>query len=173
MFDLQFKIGTFDVDRDLPLLERTDDARLTNTTSANLQAFRARGGKLIVVHGWSDGADPAVLSVQYFDSVVSAMRRDIVDQFFRLYMVPGVYHNVARGPGPTAFPGPMLSALVAWVEHNVAPDAVVASTYTVDGDPSSGVVRTRPLCPYAQVAQFRGTGNIDDAANFACGTPQN
>jgi feruloyl esterase len=145
---------------------------LTNTTNPNLNAFHDRGGKLIVVHGWNDGADPALLSVKYFDGVVSTMGRTTVDQFFRLYMAPGVHHNAARGPGPTAFPGPMLKALETWVENHTTPDAVVASTYKVDGDPSSGIVRSRPLCPYPQIARYRGTGDINDAANFACTRPE-
>jgi feruloyl esterase len=172
MFDVRFKVDTFDFDRDLAALERTEDAKLTNTTSPNLKAFKDRGGKLIIVHGWNDGADPALLSVKYFDSVVSTMGRNTVDRFFRLYMVPGVYHNASRGPGPTAFPGPMQRALEAWVENDAPPEAIVASTYNVDGDPSSGVVRTRPWCPYPQIAGYRGEGNIDDAANFVCRTPE-
>jgi hypothetical protein len=124
--------------------------------------------KLIIVHGWSDGADPAMASVQYYGSVVSTMGQNAVDQFFRLYMVPGVYHNASRGPGPTAFPGPMLKALERWVEDKVAPTAVTAASYNVDGDPSSGIVRTRPLCPYPAVAVYRGTGSRDEARNFVC-----
>ena len=123
------------------------------------------------MHGWSDGADPALLSVKYFESVVSTMGQRAVDQFVRLYMMPDVYHNVSRGPGPTAFPGPMLQALEAWVENKTSPDAVMAVKYRIDGDPSSGIVRTRPLCRYPQVAQYRGAGSLDDAASFVCRTP--
>jgi len=55
--------------------------------------------------------------------------------------------------------------------NEVAPDAVIATKYKTDGDPSSGIVRTRPLCPFPQVARYRGTDNIDDAASFICRIP--
>ena len=171
MFDTRFNVNTFDFDRDLEALESTEDAKLTNTTNPNLKELKDRGGKLIIVHGWSDGADPAMLSVKYYDSVISAMGRKAVDQFFRLYMMPDVHHNASRGPGPTAFPEPMLTALEEWVENKMAPEAVIATKYKIDGDPASGIARTRPLCPYPQVAIYKGNGSVDDAANFACKLP--
>jgi hypothetical protein len=49
------------------------------------------------------------------------------------------------------------------VEHGIKPDQIVASHRT------AGVVdRTRPLCPYPQVARYIGSGSIDDSANFQC-----
>jgi feruloyl esterase len=45
---------------------------------------------------------------------------------------------------------------------------VIATKFTKNGDPSSGVARTRPLCPFPQVAKYKGSGSIDDAANFSC-----
>jgi feruloyl esterase len=172
LFDARFSVNTFDFDRDVEVFERTEDAKLTNTTEPNLKAFKDRGGKLIIVHGWSDGADPAILSVRYYKNVVSTMGLKAVDQFFRLYMVPGVYHNASRGPGPTAFPGPMLKALEGWVEDKLAPNAVIAANDKIDGDPSSGVVRTRPLCPYPAVAMYRGTGSTNEADKFVCKAPK-
>jgi feruloyl esterase len=171
MFDAHFAVNTFNFDRDLQALEKTEDAKLTNANDPNLKPFMDRGGKLIIVHGWSDAADPAMLSVKYYEHVVSVMGADTAAQFFRLYMTPGVYHNASHGPGPTAFPGPMLRALEAWVENKTAPEAVVATTYETDGDPSSGILRTRPLCPYPQVARYRGSGNIDAAASSVCRVP--
>jgi feruloyl esterase len=171
LFDGGFAINTFNFDRDLQRLELTEDAKLTNATDPNLKPFKDRGGKLIIVHGWSDGADPAMLSVRYYDSVVSLMGRAAVDQFFRLYMATDVYHNASRGPGPTAFPEPMLTTLTRWVENKTAPNAVIATKYKTDGDPTSGIVRTRPLCPFPQVAHYRGPGSVDDAASFVCRAP--
>jgi feruloyl esterase len=112
-----------------------------------------------------------MLSVKYYDSVASTMGRKAVDQFFRLYMVPDVYHNASRGPGPTAFPEPMLRVLEEWVEKKNVPQAVIATRYKIDGDPASGIARTRPLCPYPEVAVYKGTGSIDDAVNFSCKLP--
>jgi tannase/feruloyl esterase len=173
LFDGRFSLKTFNFARDVHALLRTEDAKLTNANAPNLKAFNERGGKLIIVHGWSDGADPAMASVRYYDDAVSTMGRNAVEQFFRLYMVPAVYHNAARGPGPTAFPGPMLAALERWVEEAVAPTAVTAVSYKVDGDPSSGIVRTRPLCPYPAVAVYRGPGSTDEAKNFVCNVSTN
>ncbi len=168
MFDGRFRLKTFDFDRDVQGLERSEDARLTNTTEPNLTAFKARGGKLMIVHGWSDGADPAMASVRYYESVVRTMGSKSVEQFFRLYMVPGAYHNPSRGPGPTAFPDPMLKALEEWVENKIAPAAVIAASYKTDGDATSGVARTRPLCPYPTMAIYRGSGSTNEADSFAC-----
>jgi hypothetical protein len=168
MFDTRFNVNRFDFDRDIEALESTEDAKLTNTTNANLKAFKDRGGKLVIVHGWSDSADPAMLSVKYYESVISTMGRNEVDQFLRLYMLADVYHNASRGPGPTAFPEPMLTVLEEWVENKTAPEAVIATSYKIDGDPTGGIARTRPLCPYPEVAAYKGTGSIDDAVNFSC-----
>jgi feruloyl esterase len=57
----------------------------------------------------------------------------------------------------------MIAALEGWVERGVAPTSVLASQVT-----NGATVRTRPLCPYPQVAQWKGSGNTDEAANFAC-----
>jgi feruloyl esterase len=75
-------------------------------------------------------------------------------------MVPGMDH-CGGGDGPDRFDA--LSALDAWVEKNQAPSQMLASR-TRDGK----VDRTRPLCPYPQVAVYSGSGSTDDAKNFAC-----
>jgi hypothetical protein len=85
-------------------------------------------------------------------------------------MAPGVQH-CGSGPGPNIFGGPIVAALEHWAEQGAAPDRIIATKYKTDGDPSSGVARTRPLCPYPQVARFQGSGSIDDAANFVCRAP--
>ncbi len=61
----------------------------------------------------------------------------------------------------------MLSALDEWVEHGAAPSRVIAS------HTSNAIVdRTRPLCPYPQVAKYRGRGSVDQAENFRCAAPE-
>jgi feruloyl esterase len=79
-------------------------------------------------------------------------------------MVPGMAH-CAGGVGPDRH-GPM-TAVIDWVEKGKAPDTILASKVS-DGK----VVRTRPLCPYPQVARYKGQGSIDDAANFSCVAPR-
>ncbi len=144
--------------------------RILNATNPDLTAFEARGGKLILFHGWSDPGIPPLVTVNYYESVVARMGRTDAERFTRLYMVPGMPH-CSGGSGPNTFGTPMLSALDRWVEKGVAPQAIPATKYRTNGDPASGVERTRPLCPYPQVARYKGTGSIDVAANFACRTP--
>ena len=61
-----------------------------------------------------------------------------------------------------------MTALQRWVETGVAPSELVATKYKIEENPDSGVARTRPLCPYPQVATYKGSGSIDDAKNFSC-----
>jgi feruloyl esterase len=93
-------------------------------------------------------------------------------------MVPGMQH-CGGGPGPNVFGTGSVPlgdaqhdagrALERWVEDGVAPDQIIATRFKTGTNPASGVVRTRPLCPYPQVAHWKGTGSTDDAANFVCG----
>jgi len=78
-------------------------------------------------------------------------------------MIPGMNH-CGGGEGPNAFD--KLDVITDWVERGKAPDEIIAS-HTADGK----VDRTRPLCPYPQVAKYKGTGSIDEAVNFACSRP--
>ena len=132
---------------------------LFNATSSDLSAFRANGGKLIQYHGWSDPDITPLNSVNYYESVSKAMPG--ASDFYRLFMVPGMQHCTG-GPGPAKFD--MVGALEQWVEHGTAPEKVIASHVTSSGD----VDRTRPLCPYPQEAQWKGTGSTDQAENFVC-----
>ena len=112
-------------------------------------------------HGWSDPQISAGSSVGYYDSMVQAMggARNVTNNV-RLFMVPGMNH-CGGGPGTTTFD--MLAALETWVEKGTAPAQVPASR-VADGK----VERTRPLCPYPQVATYRGCGSTDEAGNFVC-----
>ena len=144
-------------------------APILNATDPNLRAFRDRGGKLIQYHGWNDQLISPQNSIDYYESVLSlfgsgsrdraATLRD-VQSFYRLFMAPGMAH-CAGGTGPNTFD--MLAALERWVERGVAPDQVIASRLV------GGVAdRIRPLCPYPQVATYKGKGDTNDAANFVC-----
>jgi feruloyl esterase len=139
------------------------DAKLTatfmNATNPNLDAFKAKGGKLIVWHGWSDPLLTALGSINYYEQ---AHRRDAgVRDYFRMFLMPGVLH-CSRGPGPDTVDWP--AAMVDWVENGKAPDQVIARKLAASGT----VSRTRPLCPYPQNAEYMGSGSTDDAANFVC-----
>ncbi len=143
--------------------------KLFNANDPDLTAFRSRGGKLIQYHGWSDPDITPLNSIHYYENVVQTVANGGIHglrdtkTFYRLFMVPGMQH-CSGGPGPTRFN--MIEPLEQWVEHGTAPEKVMASHVT------NGVVdRTRPLCPYPQEAQWKGTGSTDDAANFTCALP--
>jgi Tannase and feruloyl esterase len=160
---------SFNLDNDIKIADAAV-GRTLNATDPNLRAFKNRKGKLILFHGWSDPILPPTGTVDYFENVVAKMGRKDTEGFTRLYMVPGLQHGEG-GPGPNNFRGPMTAALEHWVEQGVAPDKIIATRYKTDGERSSGVARTRPLCPYPQVARYRGSGNIDEAASFVCHVP--
>ena len=142
-------------------------APILNATNPDLRAFRERGGKLLQYHGWNDQLISAQNSIDYYESVLSFFGRggrggrgDNVPNFYRLFMAPGMAH-CSGGTGPNTFD--MQTALEQWIERGVAPDRVVASRAV------NGVVdRVRPLCPYPQVAVYKGSGDTNDAVNFTC-----
>ncbi|HEV7715204.1 MAG TPA: tannase/feruloyl esterase family alpha/beta hydrolase, partial [Steroidobacteraceae bacterium] len=152
-------VATFDPDKDIPALVQRFDADL-GATNADLSAFKARGGKLILYHGWADQLLSPFNSIDYYDSVTKKMGPAQTDSFLRLFMVPGMQH-CAGGPGPNEFDA--VDAVVKWVEHDEAPAQMVARHIT-----AGKIDRTRPLCVYPQVAKYKGAGNTDEAASFAC-----
>jgi hypothetical protein len=150
-------------------------AQALNATEANLVAFKTRGGKLILYHGWNDPAISALNTINYYTDVMNRMRGQEPEAFMRLYMVPGMQH-CGGGPGPDSFglgggakdaQRNVALALEQWVEKGIAPNVIVA-TKNEGADASKGAKMTRPLCPYPQIAKYKGNGNTDDASNFVC-----
>jgi feruloyl esterase len=130
----------------------------------DLRPFKNHGGKLILYHGWSDFGISPEATRRYYESVVETVGgRAATEDFARLFLLPGMGH-CRGGSGPDTFDG--LTPLIDWVERGVAPERIVAAQI-VDGK----VVRTRPLCPYPNVARWTGNGSLDDAANFDCQEP--
>ncbi|PYR37091.1 MAG: hypothetical protein DMF93_18510 [Acidobacteria bacterium] len=152
---------SFDLDADL---DKIETARATlDATNPDLSRFKARGGKMVSYFGWADPALNPMMGVRYFERVAQQTGPSTAD-FYRLFMVPGMFH-CSGGIGTSTFDA--LTPLVEWVEKGTAPQTIAASR-VVDGK----VVRTRPLCPYPQVARYKGNGSIDDAASFACATAE-
>jgi feruloyl esterase len=151
---------TFDFDRDISLLDAW--GQQANATDPDLSEFRAGGGKVIMTYGWADSILQPMAGVNYYERAVAENGPGTSD-FFRLFMVPGMAH-CGGGIGPDRHDA--VTAIVNWVEADRAPDSMVASKVVDDK-----VVRTRPLCPYPQVARHSGQGSIDDAANFRCVAP--
>jgi hypothetical protein len=152
-------------------------AQIFNAMDPNLKAFKDRGGKLLLYHGWSDAAIAPTNTIHYYESVTAKMGRKQASEFVELFMVPGMQH-CGGGPGPNDFGAQSLAAetdhnmiksLEQWVEKGTAPAKIIATKYKADGNPASGVARTRPLCPYPMVAKYSGSGSVDEASNFSCG----
>lgn len=174
--------SAFNFDSDMEFADAKAE-HTANATRADLRRFRQRnaGGKIIMWHGWEDPAISALSAVAYYQDVV----RENADagEFFRLFMVPGMLH-CGGGPGPNAFGQSLpqatplsnapahdiLSALERWVEHGIAPDRIVAVKYLNNQPPQ--IQRTRPLCPYPEIAVYKGSGSTDNAANFRCQEPR-
>jgi len=176
--DASWDYRTFQLDRDAKI---ADDrfARTLNATDPDLKRFRDRGGKLILYHGWSDAAISPLNSINYFRSVQAKLGAKSTEGFVRLYLAPGMQH-CGGGPGPSSFGQAQVEgdrqhsvtkALEGWVENRQAPAQIIATKFKVDNNPATGAIRTRPLCPYPQVAKYNGSGSTDDAANFACAMP--
>jgi feruloyl esterase len=145
---------------------------LVSVTNPNLVGFGDRGGKLLMYYGWADQGVNPLEGIEYYESVMHEMGADVPD-FFRLFMVPGMFH-CGGGVGVDSIA--WLTALVEWVEHATVPEHIIGTrtgVYPRVGPDAIG--RTRPLCPYPQVARYIGEGSNDDAENFACkvaGTPE-
>ena len=156
--DPAWEPSRFNAETDLELMD-TGGAVL-NTPSPNLKPFFARGGKLLMYHGWNDQQVPAVSSVSYFTRVLDAVGKAAARKSIQLYMVPGMNH-CQGGAGTDTFD--KVAAMEEWMARGTAPDRIVAS-HATDGK----IDRTRPLCPYPQVAVYNGAGSTDDASSFSC-----
>jgi hypothetical protein len=160
------------------LREKTDAGSAADPAAAS--QFLREGRKLIMYHGLSDGDITPYRTALYFDSLaklnggLQALQRNA-----RLYMVPGMAH-CTDGPGPNDF-GQLFSAVVSdarvdhdilaslesWVEAGRAPAAIIATKFERD-DPHARATRTMPLCPYPAMAQYLGSGDVNDAINWKC-----
>jgi feruloyl esterase len=173
-----WELSNFDLDRDLKAAEEKTGPAL-NAVNPDLRPFKARGGKLILYHGWNDPAISALATVDYYNSVAEKVGRAETEGFVRLFLVPGMQH-CAGGPGPTDFGqwGPTFDpalddaahnitfALEAWVEKGTAPEQVIAhGGYEAGGRKFSF---SEPICAYPKAAEYKGSGDMKDAASYAC-----
>jgi feruloyl esterase len=144
------------------------DTKLTatfmNATNPDLGAFKSKGRKLLLWHGWSDPALTPLATIRYYEQVQA--RDPNVRDYARMFMMPGMLHCIG-GPGPDT--ADWTETIDGWVESGKAPDRIIARKVT--GGPGGNVTRTRPLCPYPQRATYMGSGSIDAAENFVCREP--
>ena len=145
---------------------------MTPPNPTNLARLKNRGAKIMVYHGVSDPIFSVNDTAAWYDGLRQANGGNAGD-FARFYRVPGMGH-CSGGPATDQFDA--ITALVAWVEKGVAPEALVA---TARGTGNAGGVnadlpadwaanRSRPLCPYPQVARYSGAGSLEVAASFSC-----
>jgi feruloyl esterase len=163
--DPNFDYHTFDFDKDTARADELGKNTINAVDPAKLQGVFSHGGKIILYHGWNDPAITPLIQIKlYQDAVAANGGLDKTYSEMRLFMAPGMFH-CGGGDGPNIWD--KLDAISDWVEKGKAPDAIVAAHTNSQGY----VDRTRPLCPYPQVAQYKGTGNINDADNFVCAAP--
>ena len=155
--DPNYDIKSFKIETDLPRLQAISG--VLDAKNPDLTRFKARGGKIVMYFGWADTALNPLMGVNYYEKVSARFGASTAD-FFRLFMVPGMSH--CRG-GVGTDQCDFLTALIEWVEKGVAPKQIVASQSRDGKD-----IRTRPLCPYPQVAKYNGNGKPDDARSFVC-----
>ena len=128
--------------------------------------------QLMVFHGTADPIFSSDDTANWYEGLRQANGGDAAN-FARYYPVPGMNH-CSGGPATDQFD--MLSPLVEWVEKGQRPGAVGASVrgagnvagVNTDVPASWAVNRSRPLCAYPQVATYRGSGSMEDAASFSC-----
>ena len=157
--DPDFAGTDLDFDADI---ERMAMARqLLDATDPDLSRFRSRGGKILSYFGWADPALNPMMGVDYYEAVIEELGFAETRDFFRLYMVPGMFH-CRGGLGVDRIDA--MTPLIDWVEHGIIPERIDADRLE-DGTS----VRSRPVCPYPEVAVYSGSGSIDAAVNFRCG----
>jgi len=172
-----WKAADFDFDRDYKRLGMMES--LYDASNPDLRKFKAAGGKILLYHGWSDESWLPRDTVDYYETTERTMGgRETTQDFFRLFMLPGVNHCTG---GDGAFAIDYLSYLEAWVERGQPPDmmtgahipdsyfagrgayAVHALTFPLD--PAVPVNFTRPVFPYPNRALYRG-GPVTEASSF-------
>jgi feruloyl esterase len=154
-----------DFDKDIARADKLGRGLIDASEPARLKALFDRGGKLFMYHGWNDTNISPLLGIDNYAKAVAANGgKDKTYNSVRMFMVPGMGH-CGGGEGPNAFD--KMEVITKWVEEGKAPDQIIASHSGADGK----VDRTRPLCPYPQVAKYKGSGSIDEAANFSCAAP--
>ncbi len=157
----QWDFKSFDYDKDLTATFKAG-SDILDVPSNGLSRFFQGGGKLLLSHGWADGLIPAPNTVAFYKSMTANMDLKKAADSVRLFMLPGMGH-CGGGDAPSVVD--MLSVIDKWADQGKAPESIIASR------PPNQKPMTRPICPYPQIAKYKGTGDIDDAANFICAEP--
>ncbi len=161
--DPHWDFRTFDVDRDTRKAI-AETSRYVDGNNPDLRPLKKAGGKLMIVSSWNSLALPPRQVAEYYRSVEKAMGGpEQTRDFARLFSIPGAGGCVV-GPDFKAF-----EAMQDWVEKGIAPDRI---TYIYRESGRGGKpTKTRPVCAYPEVSRYKGSGDVDDAANFTCVAP--
>lgn len=175
--------NSFDFERDMPIIEQRLDPIVNDVTRGSLEAFAARGGKLIIYHGLADTLVAPTQSVAFYGRQGALLGSQAkLAESARLFLAPGVMH-CGGGTGPDAFnatlgipPRPpvddathdIFSALIDWTEKGDAPERIVATKFAKEDN--SRIEMQRPLCPYPKKSAYKGSGSTASASNFVCST---
>ena len=142
---------TFDLDKDMPVIDKA--VGYVDAVNPDLGKFKSSGGKLLLTHGWADTGITPETTIWYYDSVLDKMGRN-QSNWMRLFMAPGMGH-CGGGPGVNTFDS--IGTLEKWVEKGIAPDQMM-------GTGAQGL--TRPLCPYPQYAEYKGTRRFEECSEL-------
>jgi feruloyl esterase len=161
--DPKWDVMSFDLEKDLALTLK--NASFIEASDPDLSNFKARGGKLLLWHGWADPGPAPENTINYYSQVTKTVGGGSNDDWMRLFLLPGVAH-CGGGVGPDQ--ADFLGVMERWREQGMAPAQITAARRTG----RSGLTpMSRPLCPFPQVAKYKGNGSADEAANFVCAAP--
>jgi feruloyl esterase len=154
--DANWDWTTFNIDTDPALAKKMGG--IIDAVDTDMSKFKNRGGKLLLYHGWADPAIQPEHTINYYNSVLAKMGKN-QSNWMELFMVPGMGH-CSGGAGPNQID--WMTALENWREKGQTPTSIIGK------GTNGGVPMTRPLCPHPQVATYKGSGDVNDAANFVC-----
>jgi feruloyl esterase len=160
--DPNWDVMSFNLDADLALAVK--NGGFIEAADPDLSKFKARGGKLLLYHGWADPGPAPENTIRYYDAVKGKLGGN-PEEWMRLFLMPGVGH-CGGGVGPDQ--ADFLGAIERWRESGTAPDQIQATRAAGRG---AQAPMSRPLCPFPQAARYTGSGSTNDSANFRCVQP--
>jgi feruloyl esterase len=161
--DPTFNTATWDANNWASDMDRV--GALFSANDPDLSGLRNRGAKLVMWNGTTDTSVSPKDNARYYDSVVGKMGKPAADEVVELFQAPGVGHCFG-GVGPDQID--LLKAVVTWVEQGTAPSAQNLLHRKLDAN--GATTMARPVCKYPAYPRYKGSGDLNDPASFACST---